>query len=57
MRNGITLEIAEEKLVTGDIVELNYKEKIPASGILVSTGEVLVNEEILERKIERKMNL
>jgi magnesium-transporting ATPase (P-type) len=35
-RNGNFIELEETKIVVGDIIELDYKEKVPASGILIS---------------------
>jgi magnesium-transporting ATPase (P-type) len=41
----------------GDIIELDYKEKIPASGILITSHEVVVGEEKYGRKNQRKMTI
>ena len=47
----------EHELAVGDIVLIGFKEKVPASGILISNEEVTLNENNVRKNFQRKLPL
>jgi len=43
--------------MVGDILFIDFSEKIPVSGVLVSGQEISVDESFIGRGTQRKMNL
>ena len=43
--------------MVGDILFIDFNEKIPVSGVLVSGQEIAVDETFIGRGTQRKMNL
>lgn len=47
IRNGRKFRIASRNLVPGDVVEINYNERVPADIRIISSMQLMVNNEIL----------
>lgn len=43
--------------MVGDILFIDFNEKIPVSGVLISGEEIAVDEAFIGRGTQRKMNL
>jgi hypothetical protein len=41
----------------GDVIFIDFNEIIPVSGVLISPHEITVDEELIDRGIQKKLNL
>ena len=57
VRDGERFHIAENEIKVGDVVFVDFNEPVPVSGVLVSPGEVTVEEEAVGRGAQRKVAL
>jgi magnesium-transporting ATPase (P-type) len=44
IRNSNLIELEESEIVVGDVIELGFKEKVPVTGIMLSSKEIYVRE-------------
>lgn len=56
-REGEKIHIPSANIMVGDILFIDFNEKIPVSGVLVSGQEIAVDESSIGRGTQRKLNL
>lgn len=56
-REGEKINISSANIMVGDILFIDFSEKIPVSGVLISGQEISVDETFIGRGTQRKMNL
>lgn len=51
-RDGITMEIHQDFVLTGDIITINEGMEVPADGILIEASEVTTDESAMTGEID-----
>lgn len=57
IRGGDRYEINEQDIVVGDVLFIDFNQRIPASGILISEQEITIDESSFGLGIQRKLSL